>query len=48
MKLSIIIGVIHMTLGVFLKAGNAYHFRSKEDFIFEFIPQILFLLTTFG
>lgn len=48
MKLSVIIGVIHMTAGVLLKASNAMYFKSKMDFVFEFIPQILFLLLLFG
>lgn len=38
MKLSIIVGVIHMTLGIFLKGANTIYFRNYIDFIFEFIP----------
>lgn len=48
MKMAIIIGVAQMTLGVFLKALNAMHFRSWLDFCFEWIPQIIFLMCTFG
>ena len=48
MKLSIIIGVIHMVLGIFMKGVNSFHFRKPLDFIFEFIPQLVFMLVTFG
>jgi len=40
MKLSIIIGVSHMTLGIFLKGLNTIHFGMYCDFIFEFLPQL--------
>jgi V-type H+-transporting ATPase subunit a len=29
MKLSVIVGVIHMTVGVFVKASNAIYFGNK-------------------
>jgi len=48
MKLSVIIGVIHMTLGIFLKALNAIHFKKPYDFWFEFVPQLTFMLVLFG
>ena len=48
MKLSIIVGVIHMCLGILMKGVNAWHFRKPLDFIFEFIPQLVFMLVTFG
>jgi V-type H+-transporting ATPase subunit a len=48
MKISVIIGVVHMTLGVFLKASNSIYFSKWMDLIFEFIPQLVFLLTLFG
>ena len=34
MKISVIIAVVHMTLGVFVKASNALFFKKKIDFIF--------------
>ena len=34
MKISVIIGVIHMTFAVLLKATNAIHFRKWMDFFF--------------
>ena len=48
MKISVIIAVIHMTLGVFVKASNTIHFSRWIDFIFEFVPQLLFLVLLFG
>ena len=48
MKISVIIAVTHMTLGVFIKASNNIHFCSVIDFIFEFIPQLIFLVLLFG
>lgn len=48
MKLSVIIAIIHMTLGVFVKASNAIHFRKAIDFIFQFVPQLLFMTCLFA
>lgn len=48
MKTSIIFGVSQMVLGVLLKGLNSIHFRNPVDFFFEFIPQLGFLLCTFG
>ena len=38
MKLSIIVGVLHMLLGILMKAVNSYNFGIYLDFFFEFIP----------
>ena len=35
-------------LGVIMKGLNARYFKKIEDFYFEFIPQIIFMLLTFG
>lgn len=48
MKFSIIIGVIQMLFGTFLKGTNAIYFGKWEDLIFEAIPQFLFMFVTFG
>jgi V-type H+-transporting ATPase subunit a len=48
MKISVIIGVLHMTLGVFVKAGNAMFFGRWVELFFEFLPQLAFLLLLFG
>jgi V-type H+-transporting ATPase subunit a len=38
MKMSIIVGVLHMILGIILKGFNAIEFKDAPTFIFEFIP----------
>jgi V-type H+-transporting ATPase subunit a len=48
MKISVIFGVIQMIAGNFFKGANAIHFRSKTDFFFEFIPQLVFMSCIFG
>lgn len=48
MKLSIIVGVIHMVAGIFMKGVNNLHFGQWVDFVFEFLPQLLFMVCTFG
>ena len=48
MKLSVLLGVAQMALGVFMKGLNAIYFRKGLDFVFEFIPQIVLLFSMFG
>lgn len=48
MKISIVIGVTHMLLGIAMKAANSIYFRNFIDFFFEFIPQFIFMVCTFG
>jgi V-type H+-transporting ATPase subunit a len=48
MKLSVIFGVLQMSLGVFMKALNSIHYKRPIDFFFEFVPQILLLMALFG
>jgi V-type H+-transporting ATPase subunit a len=48
MKISVILGVIQMSFGIFMKALNALYFGRKVEFFFEFIPQITMLLALFG
>jgi V-type H+-transporting ATPase subunit a len=38
MKLSVILGVLQMSLGICMKAFNAAYFKNKIDFFFEFVP----------
>lgn len=38
MKFAVIIGVLQMSLGIFLKGLNSVYFGSSVDFIFEFVP----------
>ena len=48
MKVSIILGVIHMTFGVCVSYWNATYFKKPLNIFAEFIPQIIFLTCMFG
>lgn len=48
MKMSIIVGVTHMNLGIFCSLFNQLFFRDKLSIYTEFVPQILFLNSLFG
>ena len=48
MKFSVIIGVIHMLLGVFLKGLNDNYYHNFYGIIFEFIPQFIFMSVLLG
>ena len=48
MKLSIVYGVLHMILGILLKGCNSIFFAEVATFLFEFFPQLVFFLATFG
>ncbi|PFH38534.1 putative vacuolar proton translocating ATPase subunit A [Besnoitia besnoiti] len=48
MKFSVIVGFVQMFAGVLLKGSNAIFFREPLDFIFEFIPQVLFICSLVG
>lgn len=37
-----------MTVGIFLSLLNGLHFRHTLDIIFEFIPQMIFIMSLFG
>lgn len=48
MKISVIFGVSHMLFGIVLRGLNDIHFGNKIGFIFEFLPQLVFMSTLFG
>jgi V-type H+-transporting ATPase subunit a len=48
MKMSVILGVSQMLFGVALSCWNHVYFRKYSNIVFEFIPQVLFLLAIFG
>jgi V-type H+-transporting ATPase subunit a len=48
MKMSVIMGVVQMTLGIVLSLFNHLHFKKPYNIIFEFFPQIIFLSAIFG
>jgi len=48
MKLSVLFGVLQMTMGVFLRFSNAVFDRNWVDFWCECVPMLMFMLTFFG
>jgi V-type H+-transporting ATPase subunit a len=48
MKLSVIFGVLQMTLGVFIRWSNAAYQKSVLDFVCECVPMLVFMLCFFG
>jgi len=48
MKMSVIMGVIQMLLGIMMSYINHIHFQDRLSIICEFIPQMLFLGSIFG
>ena len=48
MKVSIILGVIHMLFGVFMSLKNHLFFKDKLSIFAEFLPQVIFLCGMFG
>ena len=48
MKISIILGVIHMLFGLVVSFLNSKYFNKKVNIICEFIPQFMFLSFMFG
>ncbi|KAH7827467.1 putative ATPase V0 [Monocercomonoides exilis] len=48
MKMSVILGVCHMTLGLFLSLLNHINKRSMVDVFCTFIPQFLLMMCLFG
>jgi V-type H+-transporting ATPase subunit a len=48
MKTAIVIGVIHMTFGVFMSLVNQLHFKRYLDIFTMFIPEVIFLWAIFG
>jgi len=48
MKMSILLGISQMNLGILLSYFNARYFRSALDVWYMFVPQLLFLNALFG
>ncbi len=48
MKLSIILGVSQMLMGIWLSSVNAKFFKQRLDFLYVFIPQLIFMTSVFG
>jgi len=48
MKISVIIGIIHMSIGICIKGSNAVFFKRWPDLILEVIVGLVILLGLFG
>jgi len=48
MKMSIIMGVTQMVLGIIMSLLNAIYFKRMINILGEFIPQMIFMLSLFG
>jgi len=48
MKLSVLFGVLQMTVGVVLRWSNAFFEKNLTDFICECVPMMIFLMCFFG
>lgn len=48
MKMSIIIGVLHMTFATCLQVPNHIHFKKVRNIWAEFVPQVIFMWCLFG
>ncbi|KAJ8375379.1 hypothetical protein SKAU_G00059590, partial [Synaphobranchus kaupii] len=48
MKMSVILGVLHMLFGVTLSLMNYIYFRNTRNVLLQFIPEVVFMLALFG
>lgn len=48
MKLAVIMGVIHMSMGILIKGSNSIYFKRWPDLVFEVIIGLIILLGLFG
>nr|XP_009680896.1 PREDICTED: V-type proton ATPase 116 kDa subunit a isoform 3 [Struthio camelus australis] len=48
MKMSVVLGIVHMGFGVLLGVFNHVHFQQRHRLVLEFLPEMIFLLALFG
>ncbi|NXW10957.1 VPP3 ATPase, partial [Fregetta grallaria] len=48
MKMSVVLGIVHMGFGVLLGVFNHMHFQQRHRLVLELLPEMIFLLALFG
>ncbi|XP_051888344.1 V-type proton ATPase 116 kDa subunit a [Pristis pectinata] len=48
MKMSVILGITHMTFGVVLGVFNHLHFKNNSNVYLVFLPELVFMISLFG
>ncbi|XP_074682079.1 V-type proton ATPase 116 kDa subunit a 4 isoform X2 [Strix aluco] len=48
MKMSVVIGIVHMIFGVVLSLFNHIYFKKYINIILQFIPEMIFIVSLFG
>ncbi|NXT24713.1 VPP3 ATPase, partial [Syrrhaptes paradoxus] len=48
MKMSVVLGIVHMGFGVLLGVFNHLHFQQRHRLVLELVPELVFLLALFG
>ncbi|NWW92718.1 VPP3 ATPase, partial [Rhynochetos jubatus] len=48
MKMSVVLGIVHMGFGVLLGIFNHVHFQQRHRLVLELLPEVVFLLALFG
>ena len=48
MKLSVIMGIVHMMIGIFIKGTNTIYFRRLPEFFTEVVTGVIILFALFG
>ena len=48
MKQAIVLGVVHMCLGIFCKLFNLLYYNKKPQIFFQWIPEVVFMTFIFG
>ncbi|NXL51122.1 VPP3 ATPase, partial [Podilymbus podiceps] len=48
MKMSVVLGIVHMGFGVLLGIFNHVHFQQRHRLVLELLPEMVFLLALFG